>query len=141
MVRRDNDSSCMCPPRARPGAVRSGLCHVCSRPGERCLNRGRHDAREVALEPQRHGRVAVVLGREDGVVRIRIRDSGAGIPLADRARIFDRFVQLDPSRRARGAGLGLPIARWIAEAHGGTLILESSGPNGSTFCVTLPIRT
>ena len=41
--------------------------------------------------------------------------------IADRARIFDRFVQLDPARRGHGAGLGLPIARWIAEAHGGSL--------------------
>jgi two-component system OmpR family sensor kinase len=55
----------------------------------------------------------------------------------DRERVFDRFVQLDPSRRGTGTGLGLPIARWIAEAHRGTLVLESSGPSGSTFCISL----
>ena len=87
------------------------------------------------------GAVTITLCREGGVVRIRVRDTGAGIPAADRERIFDRFVQLDPARRGRGAGLGLPIARWIAEAHGGTLALEASGPTGSTFCVTLPERT
>jgi two-component system, OmpR family, sensor kinase len=71
-------------------------------------------------------------------VTIRITDEGAGIADADRGRIFDRFVQLDPARRGHGTGLGLPIARWIAEAHGGTLDLESTGPAGSTFRIVLP---
>ena len=71
-------------------------------------------------------------------VKIRVADSGAGIRRGEQ-RIFDRFVQLDPSRRGEGTGLGLPIARWIAEAHGGTLVLERSGPGGSTFCVSLPV--
>jgi signal transduction histidine kinase len=84
------------------------------------------------------GAVTITLCRDAGVVRIRVRDTGAGIPAGDQERIFDRFVQLDPARRGRGGGLGLPIARWIAEAHGGTLMLESSGPTGTTFCVTLP---
>jgi signal transduction histidine kinase len=84
------------------------------------------------------GNVAVELGREPGRVRLRISDSGPGIPAADQARIFDRFVQLDAARRGQGTGLGLPIARWIAEAHRGTLVLEASGPAGSTFCVVLP---
>ncbi|MEO8255816.1 MAG: HAMP domain-containing sensor histidine kinase [Acidobacteriota bacterium] len=84
------------------------------------------------------GAVTITLGRKDGEVSIGVRDTGAGIPAGDRERIFDRFVQLDPARRGRGAGLGLPIARWIAEAHGGTLALESSGPAGSMFRVTLP---
>jgi signal transduction histidine kinase len=84
------------------------------------------------------GNVAVELGHEPGRVRLRITDSGPGIPAADQARIFDRFVQLDAARRGYGVGLGLPIARWIAEAHRGTLVLETSGPGGSTFCVVLP---
>jgi signal transduction histidine kinase len=84
------------------------------------------------------GSVAVEMCQDAAGVRIRVKDTGPGIPAADQARIFDRFVQLDPSRRGRGAGLGLPIARWIAEAHHGTLVLESSGPAGSVFCVTLP---
>ena len=75
----------------------------------------------------------------DGL-RIRVTDAGRGIPPADQTRIFDRFVQLDASRRAMGTGLGLPIARWIAEAHHGTLVLESSGAAGSTFCVSLPTQ-
>jgi signal transduction histidine kinase len=70
---------------------------------------------------------------------IRVKDEGAGIPEEDRARIFDRFVQLDAARRGAGAGLGLPIARWIAEAHGGSLELEDSRTTGSTFRVELPL--
>src|SRR5947207_4534775 len=42
------------------------------------------------------------------------------------------------ARRGLGSGLGLPIARWIAEAHRGSLVLEDSGPDGSRFCVRLP---
>ncbi len=73
------------------------------------------------------------------MLTIRIRDHGRGIPVADRERIFDRFVQLDAARQGAGSGLGLPIARWIAEAHGGRLELEASGADGSTFVITLPL--
>jgi signal transduction histidine kinase len=71
-------------------------------------------------------------------VGIDVTNEGQPIADADRARIFNRFVQLDPARRTAGSGLGLPIARWIAEAHGGTLVLASSGPSGTTFSITLP---
>ena len=84
------------------------------------------------------GSVAVEMCQDRESVKIRVKDTGPGIAPADHARIFDRFVQLDPARRGCGTGLGLPIARWIAEAHNGSLLLESSGPAGSTFCVTLP---
>jgi two-component system OmpR family sensor kinase len=84
------------------------------------------------------GSVAVNVCQQPEGVRIRVTDEGSGIAADDQRRIFDRFVQLDAARRGQGAGLGLPIARWIAEAHSGTLILEQSGPGGSTFCVSLP---
>jgi signal transduction histidine kinase len=71
-------------------------------------------------------------------VDIQVTNPGVAIPVAERERIFERFVQLDPARRATGSGLGLPIARWIAEAHGGTLVLTSTGPTGTTFTATLP---
>ena len=83
------------------------------------------------------GSVAVGLASENGHVAIRVADGGPGIPPADRARIFDRFVRLDEARTGNGAGLGLPIAKWIAEVHGGSLVLEASSPAGSTFCATL----
>jgi two-component system OmpR family sensor kinase len=83
------------------------------------------------------GVVTVTVARTTGGgAAIRVSDDGDGIPLAHQTRIFDRFVRLNP--RSSGAGLGLPIARWIAEAHGGTLLLESSGSTGSCFIVTLP---
>jgi len=83
--------------------------------------------------------VAIDVVPNGRVVAIHVSNEGDAIPAADRERIFDRFVQLDPARRASGAGLGLPIARWIAEAHGGTLVLESSGDEGTTFAVSLPL--
>jgi signal transduction histidine kinase len=69
-------------------------------------------------------------------IRVRISDQGDGIAASDRERIFERFTRLD--RRRPGAGLGLPIARWMAEAHGGTLELDASSSHGSVFLVTLP---
>jgi heavy metal sensor kinase len=83
------------------------------------------------------GTVCVDVSVDSARTYIRVIDEGQGIPDADRARIFDRFVQLDPSRRSEGAGLGLPIAEWIARAHGGSLTVESSSPRGTTFCVGL----
>ena len=87
----------------------------------------------------RGGAVSIDVSPNGSRVFVRVSDSGTGIPESDRARIFERFVQLDPSRRTEGTGLGLPIARWIAEAHQGSLALESTGPGGSTFCVVLPV--
>jgi signal transduction histidine kinase len=84
------------------------------------------------------GAVSIDINRSSKEISIRISDSGPGIPPADQARIFDRFVRLDPARRSAGTGLGLPIAKWIAEAHRGVLVLDSSGPSGSTFRITLP---
>jgi len=83
------------------------------------------------------GTVSVEISRDAEWINIRVADTGQGIPPADQARIFDRFVQLDDARRGAGTGLGLPIARWIAEAHDGTLVLEQSGPSGSTFRISL----
>lgn len=79
--------------------------------------------------------------------RLEVRDHGPGVPAALREQIFERFFRVDAARGATfaasgsGAGLGLPIARWIAEAHGGKLWLESSGDDGSVFVATLPLMT
>jgi signal transduction histidine kinase len=85
------------------------------------------------------GAVTLDVAVRNPEVDIRVTDGGAGIADQDRARIFDRFVQLDSSRRAEGAGLGLTIAKWIAERHGGSLTIEASGPRGTTFRVLLPV--
>ena len=80
--------------------------------------------------------VSVQLKRQNGRIDISVCDSGPGVPVDERERIFERFVRLD--RTPGGAGLGLPIARWIAEAHGGSVSLAESSSSGSVFAVRLP---
>jgi signal transduction histidine kinase len=76
-----------------------------------------------------------------GGAELTVADDGPGIPPADRDRVFERFTRLDDSRSAAGggAGLGLAIARDIAERHGGTLTLDVGGPAGARFVLTLPV--
>jgi heavy metal sensor kinase len=83
------------------------------------------------------GRVVVSAGRHDHSYAVRVSDSGPVIVAADREHIFERFYRGDPARSTGGAGLGLPIAQWIARAHGGDVVLEEGTP-GNTFSVTLP---
>jgi signal transduction histidine kinase len=87
----------------------------------------------------RGGAITVTLGRSDDGVLLQIADTGPGIAPADRERVFERFVRLDAARTTGGAGLGLAIARWVAEAHGGGVQILSSGPGGSVFAATLPV--
>ena len=87
------------------------------------------------------GSIDVSLRATDGHLLLRVSDSGPGIPAEDRERVFERFVRLDPARVAGGSGLGLAIARWIAEAHEGTLRVESSSPSGSVFVASLPAQS
>src|SRR2546425_523249 len=70
---------------------------------------------------------------------IEVADTGSGIPPEHRDRVFDRFYRIDKarSRDLGGAGLGLAIARWAVEAHGGRIDLESVEGRGSTFRITL----
>jgi signal transduction histidine kinase len=88
------------------------------------------------------GEVYVSMERVENSVRISVRDTGIGIPQADQPHIFDRFYRVDKarSRKLGGAGLGLSIARWIAEAHQGEIQVESSNGTGSIFSVTLPLQ-
>jgi len=84
------------------------------------------------------GEITITMALGSGSVAVKIVDTGTGIPAADRERVFERFVRLDPARGEGGAGLGLSIARWVAEAHGGHLDLLTSGPDGSVFSVSIP---
>jgi len=86
----------------------------------------------------RWGSVDVSLVKAEDGVLLRVADTGPGIPPEDRERVFERFVRLDPARGAGGAGLGLAIARWVAEAHGGGVRIVSSGSGGSIFAANLP---
>lgn len=85
--------------------------------------------------------VRVTAGAEAETVRVTVKDSGEGLAGGDLARVFDRFYRVDAARdRAHGgSGIGLSIARAIANAHGGTLVAASDGPStGATFSLTLP---
>lgn len=76
-------------------------------------------------------------------VSVLVSDDGPGVPAPDRERVFDRLVRLDEARRSGdgGAGLGLPIARGLARAHGGDLVCEAPGFGrpGAVFRLTLPV--
>jgi signal transduction histidine kinase len=71
---------------------------------------------------------------------VEIEDHGPGIPLEDQPKVFDRFYRVDKARwrESGGAGLGLSIAKWAVEAHGGAITLESRPNEGCTFQVRLP---
>lgn len=90
------------------------------------------------------GRVRIGLELADSQYVITVSDSGSGIPTEAQPHIFERFYRADPARSRGnggddgGAGLGLPIARCIAEAHRGHLKLQRSDLSGSTFAVALP---
>jgi two-component system OmpR family sensor kinase len=84
------------------------------------------------------GRVTVSVRELDGWARVEVSDTGVGIPEDQLPLIFERFHRMDPSRTTAGAGLGLSIARQIAEAHGGTIEVESTPGEGSTFALLLP---
>ncbi|MBI3083973.1 MAG: HAMP domain-containing protein [Candidatus Omnitrophica bacterium] len=87
------------------------------------------------------GRIILRSRPENGCAEIQVADTGIGIEAHDLPRIFDRFYRVDQSRsRAEGGyGLGLAICKWIAEAHGGSIHVESSPGKGSTFSVRLPV--
>ena len=84
--------------------------------------------------------VSVDVRPAGGGVGIAVANTGAGLPPDVADRVFDRFYQADPARTrsAGGAGLGLPIARAIVEAHGGSIELETDVDRGTTFRVLLP---
>ena len=92
-----------------------------------------------AIKYTANGGVRLSCETADATVTVRVSDTGAGIRAEHRDRVFERFYRVSASREQGGAGLGLAICRWIAEAHGGTIQLEPS-TIGSTFVVRLPQR-
>ncbi len=87
------------------------------------------------------GRIAVSARSEGSRVRIDVEDTGVGIAAEHLAHVFERFYRVDRSRARSGggSGLGLTIARYLVEAHGGDIRAASPGPGrGSTFSFTLP---
>jgi two-component system OmpR family sensor kinase len=76
--------------------------------------------------------------RRDGAVELWVEDRGPGIPAEAESRIFERFGRIDEGRGVSGSGLGLPIVKSIAEAHGGRVSLASSSA-GSRFAIVIPL--
>jgi PAS domain S-box-containing protein len=83
--------------------------------------------------------IRVDVSRDGALAVCRITDLGQGIPAEDLPRIFDRFYRAARGRKAQGIGLGLYITRVLVEAHGGTIGVESTEGQGSTFTFTLPL--
>jgi len=110
----------------------------------------RHRIREMLLNivtnaikytPQ-GGTIALSLEQDDEAVTFSVRDSGIGIAPGDLPHIFERFWRADPARSRTGerpgVGLGLAITKWIVEAHGGSINVQSRPSRGSVFTVRLP---
>jgi signal transduction histidine kinase len=110
----------------------------------------RHRIREMLLNmvtnaikytPQ-GGTVSLALQEQRDAVVFTVRDTGIGIAAGDLPHIFERFWRADPARSRTGnrpgIGLGLAITKWIVEAHGGSITVQSRPGRGTLFTVWLP---
>ena len=90
---------------------------------------------------QHGGSVTLSLKARDGWALVSVRDTGFGIPADALPRIFDRFYRMDRehAKSRSGTGLGLFIVQWIAQTHGGDVLVESTPDEGSEFVVRLPL--
>ena len=92
------------------------------------------------------GQVRVSVKEHQQRCEIVISDTGPGIPAAAQPHVFDRFFRVDKARsrdesiNGSGAGLGLSIAKWVAELHGGTITLARANGEGAMFVISLPTR-
>ena len=88
------------------------------------------------------GEVRIAASVANGMFSVAVTDTGPGIPVAEQARIFHEFHQVDSSntKKKGGTGLGLAIAKRIVELHGGKIWVRSELGKGSTFQIDLPVR-
>jgi signal transduction histidine kinase len=92
-----------------------------------------------ALKYTPKGKVDLRLRTADGVAELSVRDTGIGIAEGHLDHVFDRFWRAPSVRGMAGSGLGLAITRWVAQAHEGTISVESVAGHGTTFLLTLPV--
>ena len=97
---------------------------------------------ENAVRYTPSGSVTLFARRDGDGVWIGLRDTGIGIASEHLPRVFERFYRADPARARAdgGAGLGLAIGQWIAQAHGGQISVASELGRGSAFTVRLPLE-
>ena len=91
-----------------------------------------------------HGQILVTLSEKDGQIRGSVEDDGIGIPQDQLDKIWNRFYQVDTSRSAeegKGAGLGLPMVKWIVRSHGGEISVKRVLHEGSSFTFVFPVDT
>ena len=88
-----------------------------------------------------HGSGPIWLGSgiENGTARLWVRDAGKGVPVDEQPEIFERFHRAESATRSQGSGLGLPIVKAIADAHGGRVELESAPGRGARFTIVIPV--
>jgi signal transduction histidine kinase len=85
------------------------------------------------------GKISLGVSTDGRNGTVSVRDTGTGIPIDAQQFVFDRFYQADPSREGQGLGLGLAIARGLADAHGGSIEVRSAPLVGTVFTVRLPL--
>ena len=88
------------------------------------------------------GKVTIEIGKDGGDLKIRIADSGEGVPAEQRELIFNRFYQIPTknNRNKMGTGIGLHLSRSLMEIHHGRIYVEDSSAGGAVFVVTLPLN-
>ena len=108
--------------------------------GGRVTLSAQHTSMEAVSDSDGGG--LVLLSTRRSAIELRVSDTGIGIPEDERQRVFDAFYQVDSSstREQGGTGLGLSIVKRLAEAHDGTVRIESNFPSGCVFVVTVPNR-
>lgn len=90
---------------------------------------------------RKHGKITIEVQKKPRKALVIIKDDGIGIPKEDLPHVFERFFRVDKSHSSYGkhSGLGLAIAKWIVEMHGGSIEVESTYGKGATFLITLPV--
>ncbi len=84
------------------------------------------------------GEISLSINKDKEKIKIVVEDTGCGIPELDIPHIFNRFYKVDKSHSSQGSGLGLCISKWIVEAHGGTISVQSTPGKGSRFILSFP---